>query len=60
VIPYQTRNSDILPDLIAATAAANSKFEKYYDIQSDYAIAALVLDPRLNTSYYDDGNKSNN
>lgn len=60
--PYRTitRNSDILPDLITATAAANSKFEKYYDIQSDYAIAALVLDPRLNISYYDDGNKANN
>lgn len=58
--PYRTitANSDILPDLIVAARAANSKFEKYYNVQSDYAIAALVLDPRLNTSYYDDGTSS--
>jgi hypothetical protein len=54
-IPYRAINdtSEILIDLIRASAAANSKFDKYYNVQSDFAIAALVLDPRLNTSYYE-------
>ena len=47
-----TINSDILKDLIKATTAAYNKLDKYYNIQSDYSIAALVLDPRLNVSYY--------
>jgi hypothetical protein len=56
--PYRTiiSTSDILKDLIQATKAASKKFDKYYNIQSDYAIAALVLDPRLNVSYYLDEN----
>ena len=52
--PYRTINTtcEILKDLIKATKAAYEKFDKYYNVQSDYAIAALVLDPRLNVSYY--------
>jgi hypothetical protein len=42
--------------LIQASKAAYEKFDKYYNIQSDYAIAAVVLDPRLNVSYYLDEN----
>jgi hypothetical protein len=56
--PYRTitTTSDILKDLIKAISAAYDKFDKYYNVQSDYAIAALVLDPRLNVSYYLDEN----
>lgn len=58
--PYRsiTNSCDILKDLIKATTAAYAKFDKYYNIQSDYAIAALVLDPRLNVSYYIDENNA--
>ena len=56
--PYRTinRTCEVLKDLIQATKAAYEKFDKYYNIQSDYAIAAVVLDPRLNGSYYLDEN----
>lgn len=56
--PYRTinRTCEVLKDLIQATKAAYEKFDKYYNIQSDYAIAAVVLDPRLNVSYYLDEN----
>jgi hypothetical protein len=56
--PYRSINStsDILKDLIQATKSAYDKFDKYYNIQSEYAISALVLDRRLNVSYYFDEN----
>jgi hypothetical protein len=56
--PYRTINriSEILGDLIQASKAAYEKFDKYYNIQSDFAISTLVLDPRLNVSYYLDEN----
>ena len=54
MIPYQTLI--IFPLLVTWF----KNFQCLLLIGSDYAIAALVLDPRLNTSYYDDGNKSNN
>jgi hypothetical protein len=52
--PYRTISStcEVLKDLIQASKAAYKKFDKYYNIQSDYAIAAVVLDPRLNVSYF--------
>jgi len=51
-----TSTSDTLKDLIKGTTAAYEKLDKYYNIQSDYAIAALVVDPRLNVSFYQDEN----
>ena len=39
--------------LSTAASVANQKLIGYYDIQSDLAICATVLDPRLNISFYE-------
>ena len=48
---------DVLNDIIHATTSALVKLEKYYQVQSDFAITTLVLDPRFNTSYYAENNE---
>ena len=43
---------DVCDDLIQAANAAHEKLLGYYDLQSDLAICATVVDPRLNFGYY--------
>ena len=46
-------SEELCMDLSTAASVANQKLIGYYDIQSDLAICATVLDPRLNISFYE-------
>lgn len=46
---------DVYDDLIVACDAALDKFTNYFDISSDLAVLATILDPRLKLVYYEDG-----
>ena len=49
----QLPSCELCIDLSEAAFLANEKLIGYYDVQSDLAICATVLDPRLNISYYE-------
>ena len=40
-------------DLINAATFARIKLDSYYNVQSDYAVVAVVLDPRLNVGFFE-------
>jgi hypothetical protein len=44
---------ELCVDLVNAANLSNEKLSGYYQIQSDLAICATVLDPRLNVSFYE-------
>jgi hypothetical protein len=45
---------ELIQDVNEACSYAKGKLEKYYNLQSDLAIASAVLDPRLNCRYYEE------
>jgi hypothetical protein len=45
-------SDEIYSDLIRACDAALRKFDNYFNISSDLAICATIIDPRLNLVYY--------
>lgn len=49
----QLPSQELCDDLRSAASLANEKLTGYYDVQSDLAICATILDPRLNISYYE-------
>jgi hypothetical protein len=49
----------VYQSLIHACGAALTKFTKYFDISSDLAIIATIIDPRLKLAYYEDGPRGN-
>ena len=53
-----TPSVETLEDLILSCENATAKMTNYYQVQSDFAIAAVVLDPRLGLEYYRDSSKS--
>jgi hypothetical protein len=53
-----TPSVETLDDLILSCGNAITKMTNYYQVQSDFAIAAVVLDPRLGLEYYRDPSKS--
>ena len=53
-----TPSVETLEDLILSCENAMAKMTGYYQVQSDFAIAAVVLDPRLGLEYYRDPSKA--
>lgn len=55
---YKLPSVETIDDLINACDLCYEKLHGYYNIQSDLAIAATVLDPRLNVQYFEEPTKS--
>lgn len=51
-------SEETLTDLIKGCTAAIKKLDKYYNVQSDFAIVAVVLDPRVGLDFYNDSRKT--
>ena len=48
---------NLCQDIQAAVSIAHEKLNSYYDIKSDLATCATVLDPRLNIGFYEKSNQ---
>ena len=60
VVPSDSHipTAGMLKDMIHGCEAALGKLDKYYNVQSDFSIVAVVLDPRLGLEFYRDPNKT--